>query len=59
VALLPFYTPSFQKYLGIINVYTSIIFDYTMKEIRLCNDGGRLTRPILRVDKKNQIFQVP
>jgi DNA-directed RNA polymerase II subunit RPB2 len=46
-----------KKYLGIINVYTSIIFDYTLKEIRLCNDGGRLTRPILRVnDKTNKIF---
>lgn len=38
-----------KKYQGIINIYTSIIFDIKRKEIRLCNDAGRLTRPILRV----------
>ena len=42
-----------KKYKGIINIYTSIIFDYKLKEIRVCNDGGRLTRPILRVKNKN------
>ena len=36
-------------YKGIINVYTSIIFDYRLKEIRVCNDGGRLSRPVLRI----------
>jgi DNA-directed RNA polymerase II subunit RPB2 len=38
-----------KKSAGIINVYTSIIFDYKLNEIRVCNDGGRLTRPLLRV----------
>ena len=38
-----------KKYRGIINIYTSIIFNYRYKEIRVCNDGGRLTRPLLRV----------
>ena len=38
-----------KKYKGIINIYTSIIFDYKMREIRVCNDSGRLTRPLLRV----------
>ena len=38
-----------KKYRGIINIYTSIVFDYSMMEIRICNDGGRLTRPVLRV----------
>jgi DNA-directed RNA polymerase II subunit RPB2 len=42
-----------KKYKGIINIYTSIVFDYKMKEIRVCNDGGRLTRPLLRVKDKN------
>jgi DNA-directed RNA polymerase beta subunit len=42
-----------KKYKGIINIYTSIIFDYVMKEIRICNDSGRLTRPLLRVKDKN------
>lgn len=38
-----------KKYRGIINIYTSIVFDYKQMEIRICNDGGRLTRPVLRV----------
>jgi DNA-directed RNA polymerase II subunit RPB2 len=38
-----------KKYKGIINIYTSIIFDYKLLEIRICNDGGRLTRPVLKV----------
>ena len=42
-----------KKFKGIINIYTSIIFDYKMKEIRVCNDSGRLTRPLLRVKKNN------
>ncbi len=43
-----------KKYQGIINIYTSIIFDIKMMEIRVCNDGGRLTRPILKV-KNNKL----
>lgn len=38
-----------KKYQGIINIYTSIVFNYNALEIRICNDGGRLTRPVLRV----------
>jgi len=38
-----------KKYKGIINIYTSIIFDIKRKEIRLCNDSGRLVRPLLKV----------
>ena len=38
-----------KKYSCIINVYSSIIFDIKLKEIRICTDGGRLTRPILKV----------
>lgn len=42
-----------NKYRGIINIYTSIIFNYKTNEIRICNEGGRITRPVLRVrDKK-------
>ena len=44
-----------KKYKGIINVYTSVVFDYRMKEIRVCNDGGRLCRPLLRL-KNNKIL---
>lgn len=38
-----------KKYKGIINIYTSIVFDYKLMEIRICSDGGRLTRPVLKV----------
>jgi len=38
-----------KKHSGIINIYTSITFDIKHKEIRVCNEAGRLTRPVLRV----------
>ena len=44
-----------KKYSGIINIYTSIVFDYKNLEIRICNDGGRLTRPVLKV-KDNKVL---
>ncbi len=44
-----------KKYKGIINIYTSIIFDYKNMEIRVCNDAGRLLRPLLRV-KDNELI---
>jgi len=42
-----------KKNKGIINVYASVVFDYKMNEIRVCNDSGRLTRPVLRVKDQN------
>jgi DNA-directed RNA polymerase II subunit RPB2 len=44
-----------KKYKGIINIYTSIIFNSKLKEIRVCNDAGRITRPLLKV-KNNKII---
>ena len=44
-----------KKHRGIINIYTSVVFDYKFGEIRICNDGGRLTRPVLRV-KNNKVL---
>jgi DNA-directed RNA polymerase II subunit RPB2 len=44
-----------KKQKGIINIYTSITFDYTRMEIRICNDGGRMTRPVLKV-KNNGVL---
>ena len=44
-----------KKCKGIINIYTSIVFDYKKQEIRICSDSGRLTRPLLRV-KNNTIL---
>ena len=43
-----------MKYTGMLNVYTSIVFDFRCKEIRVCNDSGRLLRPVLRV-KDNKL----
>jgi DNA-directed RNA polymerase II subunit RPB2 len=44
-----------KKYKGIINIYTSIIFNSKLKEIRVCNDAGRITRPLLKI-KNNKIM---
>jgi DNA-directed RNA polymerase II subunit RPB2 len=45
-----------KKYKGIINIYTSIIFDFKLLEIRICNDGGRLTRPLLKVKDNKAVI---
>ena len=45
-----------EKYSGIMNIYTSIVFDYRNKEIKICNDAGRLTRPVLRVSSGNKLI---
>ena len=42
-----------MKYKGLINIYTSIIFDYKSQEIKVCNDSGRITRPLFRVKNNN------
>ena len=44
-----------KKCKGIINIYTSVVFDIRNKEIRICSDSGRITRPVLRV-KDNKSF---
>ena len=43
-----------KKYSGLIHVYTSITFNINEKIIRVCNDCGRLVRPLLKV-KNNRI----
>ncbi len=45
-----------KKHNGIINIYTSIVFDYVNKEIVICNDAGRLTRPLLKVKNKRLLL---
>ena len=45
-----------KKYKGIINIYTSIIFDYKLQEIKICNDAGRLTRPLLKIKNNNLVY---
>ena len=44
-----------KKHQGIINIYTSVIFDIKRLEIRICNDGGRLTRPLFKVKTINYV----
>lgn len=43
-----------QKHSGRINIYTSVVFDVAHMEINVCNDAGRLTRPLLTV-KNNKL----
>jgi DNA-directed RNA polymerase beta subunit len=45
-----------KKQEGIINIYTSVVFDYKNGEIRVCNDAGRLTRPLLKVKNNHLIL---
>jgi len=45
-----------KKFKGIINIYTSVVFDCKNLEIRVCNDGGRLTRPLLKVRNQRALL---
>jgi DNA-directed RNA polymerase II subunit RPB2 len=45
-----------KKYKGIINIYTSVVFNIKLAEIRICNDGGRLARPVLRVRNNHALI---
>jgi len=45
-----------QKYMGRINIYTSIVFDVSKMEINICNDAGRPTRPLLIVSKDKLVL---
>jgi DNA-directed RNA polymerase II subunit RPB2 len=45
-----------KKYKGIINIYTSITFDCKLLEIKVCNDPGRLTRPVLKVEDNALVY---
>jgi DNA-directed RNA polymerase II subunit RPB2 len=38
-----------QKYNGVFNIYTSIVFNREYNEIHIYSDGGRLVRPIYKV----------
>ncbi len=44
-----------KKYMGILNIYTSILFDFKNKELIICNEAGRPMRPIFKV-KDNKIL---
>jgi len=44
-----------KKTRGILNIFTSIVFDINLLVISVCNDAGRLCRPVLRV-KNNKLL---
>ena len=44
-----------KKYEGIINIYTSIVFNFREQEIIICNDAGRIMRPVYKV-KNNKLL---
>lgn len=45
-----------KKEQGIINIYTSITFHYSQMEIFICTAGGRLTRPVYRVQDQQTLI---
>ena len=45
-----------KKYKGIINIYISIIFNSKLKELRICNDAGRICRPLLKIKNNKPIY---
>ena len=51
-----FATMKQKKYEGIINIYTSVVFDFRKQEIRICNEAGRITRPVLKVSDNNVLL---
>ena len=46
-----------KKELGIINIYTSIVFNYFEMEIHVLNGAGRFVRPVLRVKNNRLILE--
>ena len=44
-----------KKYEGIINIFTSVTFDFRQQEIHICNDAGRIMRPVYKV-KNNKLL---
>ncbi len=46
----------FKKRSGILNIYTSVSFDYQNKEIHVFTDGGRLVRPLMIVNNNELVM---
>jgi DNA-directed RNA polymerase II subunit RPB2 len=44
-----------MKSTGVINIHTGIVTDYAHLELRVLNEGGRMTRPLLKV-KDNRLL---
>ena len=48
----------YKKQSGMINIYTSIVFNYANKEIKICNSAGRLCRPLFLVKDNNTLLDI-
>ena len=46
-----------KKEQGIINIYTSIVFNYLEMEIHVLNSAGRFARPVLRVNNNRLVIE--
>ena len=44
------------KHKSILNIFTSIVFQIKQKEIHICNDAGRLARPLIRIKNNQYLF---
>ena len=44
------------KHQSILNIFTSIVFQIKQKEIHICTDAGRLTRPLIRIKNNKFLF---
>ena len=45
-----------KKSSGIINIYTSIVFDVELLTIKICNESGRLCRPLFKVKNNKLVY---
>ena len=45
-----------KKEQGIVNIFTSIVFNYSAMEIHICTSGGRLTRPVYRINNQKLLI---
>ena len=48
-----------KKKQGIINIYTSVVFNTTLLELKICTDAGRLCRPLFIVENSKLITNNP
>jgi DNA-directed RNA polymerase II subunit RPB2 len=45
-----------KKCNSIINLYTSIVFNFALNELVICNESGRLVRPVFRIENKKLLY---
>lgn len=45
-----------KKYDSVLNLYTSIVFNFTLNEVYICNEAGRLVRPVFRIENRKLLY---